>query len=274
MQSKIEFKTVSFVYPNQVKALNQLSFKIEAGKKIALIGKNGSGKSTIAKLIDGLLSATSGKILIDEIELNETTIADLRQKIGIVFQNPEDQIIGATVEEDVAFGLENRNLQFKLMKKRVNQALQDVGMSEYANINPNLLSGGQKQKVSLARSLALQPSILILDEATSMLDPIAKSEIKHIISSLQRKNKLTVIYITHDMEMLENVDQVLALDHGDLVFNGKPEKLYHETDILAQLAIKPPFTEQIKQLFKEHGYNPPVEYLDDRGLSEWITKLF
>ena len=233
MQSKIEFKTVSFVYPNQVKALNQLSFKIEAGKKIALIGKNGSGKSTIAKLIDGLLSATSGKILIDEIELNETTIADLRQKIGIVFQNPEDQIIGATVEEDVAFGLENRNLQFKLMKKRVNQALQDVGMLEYANINPNLLSGGQKQKVSLARSLALQPSILILDEATSNVDTRTEELVQKAMDKLM-ENKTSFI-IAHRLSTIRNADLILVMKDGNIIETGNHDKLMKENGFYASL---------------------------------------
>lgn len=274
MQSKVEFNAVSFAYQNRVKALNQVSFKIKAGTTVALIGQNGSGKSTIAKLIDGLLSADAGEILIDGIKLTEANLVELRKKIGIVFQNPDDQIIGATVEEDVAFGLENRNLPYELMQQRVHQALMAVGMQSYANVSPNLLSGGQKQKVSLARALALEPSILILDEAMSMLDPIATAEIKQIITKLQKTAQLTVIYITHDMEMLESVEQVLALDHGNLIFAGEPQTLYHKNDILQQLSMRPPFTEQVKQLFKTQGYEPPVEYLDDKGLSEWITKLF
>ncbi|WP_395319231.1 energy-coupling factor transporter ATPase [Fructilactobacillus frigidiflavus] len=274
MQPKVEFNAVSFNYQNQFKALNQVSFEIKSGTTVALIGQNGSGKSTIAKLIDGLLSPTSGKIMIDGVQLTDDSLVSLRKKIGIVFQNPDDQIIGATVEEDVAFGLENRNLPYQLMQQRVTQAINAVGMQAYANVSPNLLSGGQKQKVSLARALALEPSILIFDEAMSMLDPIAAAEIKQIITKLQKSAKLTVLYITHNMEMLEAVDQVLALNHGNLIFDGDPQTLYHEHEILQQLAMQPPFTEQVKQLFRKQGYYPPVEYLDDEGLSEWITKLF
>ncbi|WP_429971387.1 energy-coupling factor transporter ATPase [Fructilactobacillus sp. Tb1] len=274
MQPKIEFKAVTFTYHNQVKALEQVSFSIVNGETVALIGQNGSGKSTIAKLIDGLLMTTSGTVLIDGVALTENDLVKLRKEIGIVFQNPDDQIIGATVEEDVAFGLENRNLAYDEMQQRVNKALKAVGMTEYRSVSPALLSGGQKQKVSLARALALEPSILILDEATSMLDPIAKTEIKHIIKELQAKYQLTVIYITHDMEMLEKVDHVIALNHGTLIFNGKPSDLYQDQLILKQLAMQPPFTEQVKAIFKARGFNPPTEYLDDRGLTEWITKLF
>ncbi|WP_413627004.1 energy-coupling factor transporter ATPase [Fructilactobacillus vespulae] len=274
MKSIIKFEDVSFSYQKQQSTIENVSFAVNENESIALIGKNGSGKSTIAKLIDGLLIPDSGKIMVAGQELQAKNISQIRQKIGIVFQNPEDQIIGATVAEDVAFGLENQNMDADLMQNRVSTALKAVGIYEKRDVNPQQLSGGQKQKVSLARAIALNSQILILDEATSMLDPTAKHDIMKTIGKLRSDYQLTIINITHDMENLVNTDRVLAMKAGKLVFNGKSDELFATRNLLKELEIETPFTEQVKQQLQAKGLEFPNQYLNEEELSQWITKLF
>ncbi|ANZ57950.1 energy-coupling factor transporter ATPase [Fructilactobacillus lindneri] len=273
MPSKIKFKNVSFKYENQISVLKDISFKIKAGTTNALVGKNGSGKSTIAKLMDGLLAPDSGTIEIDGEKINTKNIAQMRTKIGLVFQNPNDQIIGATVAEDVAFGLENRNIDYKIMHEMVEKALIKVGMNEFENQDPNLLSGGQKQKVAIAAALAINPSILILDEATSMLDPVSKQEIKNIIKKLQTTTDLTIIIITHDIEMLDQVDNVIAIQEQQIIFSGEPQQLFLCTNLMKRMDMEPPFSEQVKKELTSQGIKLPNQYLNDEELAQWITKL-
>ncbi|USS88482.1 energy-coupling factor transporter ATPase [Fructilactobacillus hinvesii] len=273
MQPKIEFRTVDFAYQPEVPVLTNVSFQVKAGQTIALVGANGSGKSTIAKLLAGLLEPTSGTILIDHTPLTPTNLAQLRQRIGLVFQNPDDQIVGATVAENTAFGLENRNVPRPEMQTRVHRALEQVGMWDYRDREPGLLSGGQKQRVALASALAITPEILILDEATSMLDPQAKQELNQIIQKLQEQVGLTIILITHDLEMLSLAERVIALDQQQVAFTGTASELFHEKHLLAQMQLELPFSLQVQRELAAQRVPVPDTDLNEKELIEWLTKL-
>ncbi|USS92985.1 energy-coupling factor transporter ATPase [Fructilactobacillus ixorae] len=273
MTATIEFQGVDFSYQPETPVLEQVSFQIPAGQTVALVGANGSGKSTIAKLITGLLTADQGQIFLDQEEVTATTITRLRQRIGIVFQNPDDQIVGATVAENTAFGLENRNVPRSVMHQRVRTALDQVGMWTYRDREPGLLSGGQKQRVALASALAVTPEVLILDEATSMLDPQAKAELNQIVKRLQQQTGLTIVLITHDLEMLGIAEQVVALADHQVAFTGTPAALFQQDQLLTQLQLERPFSLQVQRDLATAGVPVPDHDLNERELIQWLTKL-
>ena len=249
----LEIKDLSFSYDDQTDAVNKASFTITKGSYTTIIGENGSGKSTIAKLIIGLLEKKSGSIIVDQVELSESTLDEIRQKIGIVFQNPDNQFIGATVRDDIAFGLENHRVEQCKMDGIIERFASEVNMSEYLNHEPTKLSGGQKQRVAIAGVLAMSPEIIIFDEATSMLDPQGKDEINDLINTIHKENQMTIISITHDIEEVVNSDHVIVLHKGEVVLEGTPEKILIKEKELLGLSLDVPFTFKLSKALIAEG---------------------
>ena len=229
---KIEFKNVSFHYPNESDVLKNVSFIIESGQMTSIIGHNGSGKSTLAKLIMGLLEPTSGEIYIDDVLLNETSIPSIRNKMGIIFQNPDNQFVGVTVKDDIAFGLENKNIERSKMLELINEYSKLVKMDSFLESNPENLSGGQKQRVAIAGVLAMNTECVIFDEATSMLDPVGVKEINETMKMLKKTALKTIISITHNIEETLYSEKVLVLNNGVLVLTGTPKEVLLNIDVL------------------------------------------
>lgn len=277
VDSAVEFKDVSFTYPDTKKAiLDQISFKIKRGSWTSLIGHNGSGKSTISKLINGLLlpdSANNSRITVLGMTLNQKTVWDVREKVGIVFQNPDNQFVGATVGDDVAFGLENRAVPREQMVKIVRKVLADVGMLDYIDAEPANLSGGQKQRVAIAGVLALRPKIIILDEATSMLDPEGRKGLITLIKNLKDEYKFTVISITHDIDEATLADRVIVLDDGKIIDDGKPESIFIKNDELLNIGLDIPFAEKIRRELTKKGVDIPNKYFTEEEMVDWLCQF-
>ncbi|MHC5228276.1 energy-coupling factor ABC transporter ATP-binding protein [Enterococcus sp. LJL99] len=272
MQSIIELENIYFNYQAEdaSPALKDVSFKIKQGEWVAVIGHNGSGKSTLAKTINGLLLPASGKIKVGGNELNEENVWSIRRMVGMVFQNPDNQFVGSTVEDDVAFGLENQGIPRDEMLKRVKDALERVRMDEFATKEPARLSGGQKQRVAIAGVVALRPDIIILDEATSMLDPEGREEVISTIKKIKEESNLTVISITHDIDEAANANRILIMKQGELVNEGTPEKIFSVGEELVQMGLDLPFPEKLKIALKERGINVPKDYLTEEGMVNWL----
>ena len=228
----IEIKNLTFGYNKKRPILKDVSLDIEKGEYVVLLGHNGSGKSTLAKLLIGLLNADGGTITINDTLLTEETVYKVRENVGIVFQNPDNQFVGVTVKDDIAFGLENRRVKSDDIKKRVIEVSKLVGMEEFLEKNPEELSGGQKQRVAIASVLAFNPSIIIFDEATSMLDPTGVREVLDTIRSLV--GEITIISITHNLNEAKDADRVIVLNKGIIVLDGKPEEVFKEKDVLKE----------------------------------------
>jgi len=266
----VEIKNLTFSYSKDKKIINNLSLEIKKGSFVTIIGHNGSGKSTLTKLLVGLLTKYEGEILINGTTLNQKTIKDIRKEVAIVFQNPDNQFIGATVEDDVAFGLENRNVPHQRMLELVNEYIAKVGMKDYMDKEPIYLSGGQKQRVAIAGALVLSPSILILDEATAMLDPKGKREIRELIFNMKKVNPdLTVISITHDIEEAYHSDEIVVLDRGQVVIMGDAHELFKNRDLLDKYQIDKPFVYEFLNSLKNHG----IQLKDKDSEEEIINSL-
>ncbi|HIC0240381.1 TPA: energy-coupling factor ABC transporter ATP-binding protein [Streptococcus agalactiae] len=253
--------------------LENVSFHVKQGEWLSIIGHNGSGKSTTVRLIDGLLEAESGQIIIDGQELTEDNVWELRHKIGMVFQNPDNQFVGATVEDDVAFGLENKGIPLKDMKERVGQALDLVGMSEFKIREPARLSGGQKQRVAIAGAVAMRPQVIILDEATSMLDPEGRLELIRTIRAIRQKYNLTVISITHDLDEVALSDRVIVMKNGKVESTSTPKALFGRGNRLISLGLDVPFTSRLMAALAANGLDIGTEYLTEKELEEQLWEL-
>ncbi|EPU21042.1 cobalt ABC transporter ATP-binding protein [Streptococcus agalactiae LMG 14838] len=253
--------------------LENVSFHVKQGEWLSIIGHNGSGKSTTVRLIDGLLEAESGQIIIDGQELTEDNVWELRHKIGMVFQNPDNQFVGATVEDDVAFGLENKGIPLKDMKERVGQALDLVGMSEFKMREPARLSGGQKQRVAIAGAVAMRPQVIILDEATSMLDPEGRLELIRTIRAIRQKYNLTVISITHDLDEVALSDRVIVMKNGKVESTSTPKALFGRGNRLISLGLDVPFTSRLMAELAANGLDIGTEYLTEKELEEQLWEL-
>ncbi|HGD5501274.1 TPA: energy-coupling factor ABC transporter ATP-binding protein [Streptococcus agalactiae] len=253
--------------------LENVSFHVKQGEWLSIIGHNGSGKSTTVRLIDGLLEAESGQIIIDGQELTEDNVWELRHKIGMVFQNPDNQFVGATVEDDVAFGLENKGIPLKDMKERVDQALDLVGMSEFKMREPARLSGGQKQRVAIAGAVAMRPQVIILDEATSMLDPEGRLELIRTIRAIRQKYNLTVISITHDLDEVALSDRVIVMKNGKVESTSTPKALFGRGNRLISLGLDVPFTSRLMAELAVNGLDIGTEYLTEKELEEQLWEL-
>lgn len=256
-----------------VRALSDVSFHIPKGQWVAVCGHNGSGKSTLAKLLDGLLEAESGSITIDGITLTHESLWDVRQRIGMVFQNPDNQFVGVTVEDDVAFGLENQGVRPSDMPQRIETALELVGMSAYLTKEPSRLSGGQKQRVAIASVLAQQPQIIILDEATAMLDPKGRQQVLKVIRTLKETLDLTVISITHDIEEAMLADRVLVLQKGQLVYDDQPQELFSGKVDVEALGLAKPYEKEVYDYLIEKGISLPKSYMTMKELEDWLCQL-
>lgn len=253
--------------------LENVSFHVKQGEWLSIIGHNGSGKSTTVRLIDGLLEAESGQIIINGQELTEDNVWELRHKIGMVFQNPDNQFVGATVEDDVAFGLENKGIPLKDMKERVDQALDLVGMSEFKMREPARLSGGQKQRVAIAGAVAMRPQVIILDEATSMLDPEGRLELIRTIRAIRQKYNLTVISITHDLDEVALSDRVIVMKNGKVESTSTPKALFGRGNRLISLGLDVPFTSRLMAELAANGLDIGTEYLTEKELEEQLWEL-
>lgn len=251
--SIIDVKDISFSYDDKVLALDNVSFSIEEGSYTTIIGHNGSGKSTLAKLLIGLLEAKSGTIHIAGMPLDEEHVYQIRKQVGVVFQNPDNQFIGSTVADDIAFGLENHQVPCEDMQEKIETYAVKVGMSDFLNSEPTKLSGGQKQRVAIAGVLAMDLNIIILDEATSMLDPKGKREINALIHDLHKKTNLTIISITHDMEEVTNSDYVVVLNEGKVHMCGKPDEVLLLKDKLKETKLELPFAMKLQQALAKEG---------------------
>ncbi|MHB8096269.1 MAG: energy-coupling factor transporter ATPase [Erysipelotrichaceae bacterium] len=249
----IEVKDLNFSYDQHLDVVKDVSFTVERGTYTTLIGHNGSGKSTIAKLIIGLLEKEQGSILIDGEELNNDTVESIRKKIGIVFQNPDNQFIGATVRDDIAFGLENHQVDPTEMDAIIEKYAGEVGMIEYLNHEPTRLSGGQKQRVAIAGILAMKPEILILDEATSMLDPEGKEDINALVKQLHKENNMTILSITHDVEEVMKSDHVIVMYEGRIVKDGHPSKIMLNEQELVRLKLDAPYSVKLSNELSKLG---------------------
>ena len=274
MKSIIDVKNLSFRYKESQEYydVKDITFHVKRGEWLSIVGHNGSGKSTTVRLIDGLLEAESGEIVIDGQQLTEENVWDIRRQIGMVFQNPDNQFVGATVEDDVAFGLENQGLSRQEMKKRVEEALDLVGMLDFKKREPARLSGGQKQRVAIAGVVALRPAILILDEATSMLDPEGRREMIETVKGIRKDYDMTVISITHDLEEVAMSDRVLVMKKGEIESTSSPRELFSRSD-LDQIGLDDPFANQLKHSLSQNGYDLPGNYLTESELEDKLWEL-
>lgn len=250
----LEIKNLTFSYDGKHDAVNDISFKVSRGKYVSIIGHNGSGKSTLAKLVMGLLNFKKGEIKVFDEPLTAESVFRIRNKIGIVFQNPDNQFIGATVKDDIAFGLENRLIPHEAMDAIINKYASKVHMSEFLESEPANLSGGQKQRVAIAGILAMAPDLVILDEATSMLDPKGKREVKETLLEMRNENpNLTILSITHDIEEAAMSDEVLVMHQGKIIVGGQLEEVFASEDILKQIDLDLPFVQKVKKALKKKG---------------------
>ncbi len=272
MEDIIELVDIKFSYDPEAErnALDGVSFQIKKGEWVAIVGHNGSGKSTLAKTINGLLLPQAGTVKVGGNLLNEENVWDIRKMVGMVFQNPDNQFVGSTVEDDVAFGLENQGIPREEMLVRVEDALEQVRMSAFKQREPARLSGGQKQRVAIAGVVALRPDIIILDEATSMLDPEGREEVIATIKKIKDQNNLTVLSITHDIDEAANANRILVMQEGNLVKEGTPAEIFSAGEKLIELGLDLPFPEKLKAALKERGVAVPEEYLTEEGMVEWL----
>lgn len=268
--SHIDFR----YYGSEVNSLTDVSLEIKEGEWVAIIGPNGSGKSTLAKIMNGLLVPAAGQVTIKDLTIDEETVWEARRSVGMVFQNPDNQFVGSTVEDDVAFGLENNGVPRQEMISRIEEALAEVRMSEFKDKEPARLSGGQKQRVALASILALRPDIIILDEATSMLDPNGRQEVIAAIRKIKERFNLTVISITHDLDEASLADRILMMQGGHLVQDKKPEEIFLMGEQLVEQGLDVPFSQKLKDALAARGLDVPDNYLDEEALLTWITPLY
>ncbi|MDP4179753.1 MAG: energy-coupling factor transporter ATPase [Bacillota bacterium] len=276
----IELKKVYYTYKSirekdkNIEAVKGASFKIKQGEFVAIIGRNGSGKSTIAKLLNALILPTSGVVYVNNIDTKDGELLwEVRRSVGMVFQNPENQIVATTVEEDVAFGPENLGIPSQEIRRRVDYALEKVGLTKHSTHQPTMLSGGQKQRVAIAGILAMKPDCIVLDEATAMLDPVGCKEVLRVIKELNDKDKITIINITHHMDEACLFDRVIVIDDGNIKNDGKPEDIFSDVELIKNLGLDVP---QIIELFYELnkcGLNLPLNIVKIDEAVEVLGKI-
>ena len=258
----IRVENLSFAYNQKDIALRDVSFVIPDGKWISILGHNGSGKSTLAKLLVGLLEANKGSIYYDDVKLDEKSVNDIRKKVGIVFQNPDNQFVGTNVKYDIAFGLENHNVERTKMISLIDEYSKKVGMYENLSKEPQTLSGGQKQRVAIAGILALDVDIIILDEATSMLDPEGTNDIINLIHELNKEYHKTIISITHDLDFARLSDNVIVMRDGRVAKEGSPEEIFNDGELLKSSNLDMPLSLKTYHLAKESELNKNTKLME------------
>lgn len=272
----IEVKHVTFTYNEADRpALKDISLNVKRGSWTAIIGHNGSGKSTLARLLNGLLVPDNdeAQIIVDGVELTDDTVWQIRNDIGIVFQNPDNQFVGATVEDDVAFGMENRGVAREEMQTIVERVVKDVRMIEFIKSEPARLSGGQKQRVAIAGIIAIKPKVIILDESTSMLDPEGKQEVLELIRRVKDDNNLTVLSITHDIEEASEADDIIVLNDGEIVESGTPAEIFSKVELIQELGLEVPFINQLISQLKQNGVAIPANVTNESELTDYLWTL-
>ncbi|HAC1439991.1 TPA_asm: energy-coupling factor ABC transporter ATP-binding protein [Listeria monocytogenes] len=273
-ESFVRLEHVFYKYEDTEKyAVKDVSISAQKGEWVALLGHNGSGKSTIAKLLNGLLFPEDGLIKIGHFVLSEKNIWDIRRQVGMVFQNPDNQFVGATVQDDVAFGLENHGVPHDTMVERVESALNEVGMQSYALHEPARLSGGQKQRVAIAGVLALQPDVIILDEATSMLDPRGRAEVMETIRIMREQEDITVISITHDLDEVLFADRVIVMNNGEVHSEGTPQEIFEQADAMREIGLGVPFIIELQEKLVAGGFETGSTVLSEGALLDQLWKL-
>lgn len=280
----IKTENLSFTYfdgeldemkSNEIPALKSVNLSVKEGEYISVLGHNGSGKSTLAKLLNLILIPTSGKIYIDgedvsSEDLSDDEVYEVRKKIGMVFQNPDNQIVATVVEEDVAFGAENLGLPREEIRRRVVNALNIVGMQDYAKHAPHKLSGGQKQRVAIAGIIAMRPRVIIFDESTAMLDPIGRKSVIEIMEKLNREEKITIINITHYMEEAARADRVIAINDGEMILDGKPREVFSKVDLLHSVGLESPQSTELLSMLKARGFDVDISAISDNECIDTI----
>lgn len=254
----IQVKNMTFSYNGQDEAIKNVSFSIEKGHFVSIVGHNGSGKSTLAKLLVGLLKPISGSLSIDDLDYQDHNMVDIRKKVGIVFQNPDNQFVGVTVRHDIAFGLENQQLEPSIMEEKVHYYASLVGMENFLEKEPHQLSGGQKQRVAIASALAMEQEIIIFDEATSMLDPKGVKDMMETIINIHKQFKKTIIMITHDLRQAGYTDDMIIMKDGTLIAQGTPSTLFQDVKLLRSTQLLLPFELELYEKAKELKMNEKV----------------
>lgn len=266
------FEDVSFSYPNRERLMKNLSFRINQGDFVSLVGPNGSGKSTVAKLMNGLLQPDQGRVVFEGLDtLNKDDVADIRKSVGIVFQNPEDQMVATTVMDEILFGLENIRCPPEEMLNRVEDSLKRVGMVSYKDHEPHELSGGQKQRVAVAAILAMKPKLIVFDESTSMLDPKGRKQILEIMRHLHQEG-FTIVNITHHMEEVFISSQVLLIHHGELVMKGTPLYVFNHPEKVLHHRLELPFVIKVREMLVDQGFDIPKDVLSIERLVDRLWK--
>ena len=277
----IKIEKLSYLYEDSEAeaspALRELSLQINSGEFVAILGHNGSGKSTLAKLLSMILFSTSGKIIIDGKDITDESLTDddvmaIRKSVGMVFQNPDNQLVATIVEDDVAFGLENLGVPSAEIRERVDKALSDLGMLEYAKHEPHRLSGGQKQRVAIAGVMAMQPKCIIFDESTAMLDPLGRKEVMNSIIKLNREKNITVVMITHYMDEAAMADRIVVLNDGALLLDGMPSEVFEKEDMLVECGLAIPQCTEIVHRLRECGISLDGECVSFDDCVELISQ--
>jgi len=277
----IKIEELSYLYEDSSEesapALRQLSLEIKDGEFVAILGHNGSGKSTLAKLLSMILVATSGKIIIDgkditSEDLTDDDVMELRKNVGMVFQNPDNQLVATIVEDDVAFGLENLGVPSAEIRERVDKALSDLGMLDYAKHEPHRLSGGQKQRVAIAGVMAMEPKCIIFDESTAMLDPLGRKEVMNSIIKLNREKNITVVMITHYMDEAAMADRIVVLNDGEKLLDGTPSEVFEQEKTLVECGLAIPQCTEIVHRLRECGLSLDGECVSFEDCVELIAQ--
>ena len=281
----IKTENLSFTYfdgdvdemkSDEIPALKNINLSVREGEYISVLGHNGSGKSTLAKLLNLILIPTSGKIFIDgkdvsDENLSEDEVFEVRKKVGMVFQNPDNQIVATVVEEDVAFGPENLGLPREEIRRRIVNALNVVGMQDYARHAPHKLSGGQKQRVAIAGIIAMKPRVIIFDESTAMLDPIGRKSVIEIMEKLNREEQITIINITHYMEEAARADRVIVINDGEMVLDGNPTEVFSEVELLHRIGLESPQSTELLNQLKLEGFDVNTQIISDQECVDTIV---
>ena len=270
----LSLENVSFSYDKRINAVSNVSLTVNEGEYVAIIGHNGSGKSTLAKLFNALVKADEGQVVVDGFNAGDkASLFEIRKRVGVVFQNPDNQLVASIVEDDVAFGPENLGVKREEIGERIDFALKSVGMEKFRHSSPTRLSGGQKQRIAIAGVLALQPKILVLDESTAMLDPQGRKEVLQVVKKLNKEQNVTVITITHYMDEVVEADKVYVINDGKIALSGTPQEIFSHKSALKEFGLELPLATQVADELIAKGVNLPENILTDKQLAEALCAL-